>query len=182
MTGAAAIVAAASPWLAGLFGIGTAVFAERAFRAASQAEPPDRWRGGDSYFGGFDEKQEIEERTGRDSMRARAAALQSVATFLGAGAAVEAAAASQTGLVSETLVTAGIVVALGPSASRWIKTSREIEFTKAWYLRLKWSIQRKWIASQDPAVEDAAFAEEHPREASILKREEQREAPDRAVP
>ena len=168
---AAGLLSAAAPWLAAAFGIATAVFAERAFRAASQAVPPDRWRGDNSLSVDFDMREETQEHLVRDTMNARAGALQSVATFLGAGAAVEAAAASQSGDVGQVLAALGVAVALLPSIGRWLEASREIQFTKAHYIRMQWSVPRKYIASPDLAEEDAAFAKAHPHEAAVLKRQ-----------
>ncbi|HEV2740350.1 MAG TPA: hypothetical protein VGU66_17460 [Candidatus Elarobacter sp.] len=160
----------AAPWLAAALGIATAVAAERAFRMASDAEPPERWRGEDSYFGGsVDMDEEIDGKATRGSLRERAAALQAIATYLAAGAAIEAAAASQLSLIAEALVIIGLVVAVAPSIWRWVQAENAIAYTKAWYVRMAWSVPRKWIASSDPAVEDAEFAKAHSREARILR-------------
>lgn len=176
MSATVSFIDALAPWLALALGIATAVFAEQAFRAASDAEPPDRWRGDDSYFTDFDQREETQERMGRDMMRARAGALQSVATFLGAGAAVEAAAASQSGFVATSLTLGGLLIAIVPSVIRWAKASREIQVTKAWYVRLAWSKTRKYSPTKgDTALEDAAFAKDHPKEAAIEIRSRQRE-------
>jgi hypothetical protein len=167
----AAIAANSAPWLAALLAIAAAVVAEKAFRAAGQAEPPDLWPGEKTFFSNVDVNQEIRERAGRDSMKVRAAGLQSIATFIGAGAAVEAAAASQSGPLSVGLVTTGILVAAVPTIIRWKKAQDEVAFTNADSLRTSWAISRKLIASSDPVVENAAFAKAHPREAAILKRQ-----------
>ena len=112
----------------------------------------------------------------RACARTHAAALQSVATFFGTGTAIEAASASQVGVVAVILVTLGIIIALVPSLIRWAKAAREIATTKASFLRMSWSHDRKLIASQDWVAEDAFFAQEHPREASLLKRDKNRRA------
>lgn len=178
MTNIGGFVTAAAPLLAALFAIAAAVFAEQAFRAASEAEPPEPWRGDTGISINLDQNKEIQERTGRDSMKARAGALQSVATFFGAGAAVEAAAASQSGIVTEALVALGTAVAIIPSALRWLRSSQEIEETKAWYVRMSWSLGRKYKPTRgDPVLEDAAFAKDHPREAAIMKRRETKVKP-----
>jgi hypothetical protein len=165
------VVSTPAVWLATLLGIAAAAVAEKAFNASSEAEPPDRWRGEDSYSADFEQKEEIAERTVRDALKSQAAALQSVSTLFAAGAAIEAAAASQAGPIGVVLTAAGLIVAIVPAISRWVKASREIEYTKAWYCRLAWSGPRKYIRMDDPAAEDEAFAEEHPYEAKILKRQ-----------
>ena len=107
----------------------------------------------------------------RACARTHAGALQSVATFLGAGTAIEAAAASQVNVVALILVTLGVIIALVPSLIRWAKAGREIATTKAHFIRMSWSHDHKYVASQGWTAEGAMFAEEHPREAFLQKRE-----------
>jgi len=160
-----------APWIAGVLGIAAAIAGERAFVTSSDAVPPERWRGEDVFFGsGLDVTGEIHEKASRGSMRQRAAALQTIATYLAAGAAVEAAAASQHGVVAEVLVLLGVLLPAVFTFRRWVEAEREIAYTRAWFLRMEWSIPRKLIASSDPAIEAAEFAKVHPREARILSK------------
>ena len=93
-------------WLSAIFGIGTAVAAERAFWMARQGEPPDFWPGSGIHFVDIHAK-DSQDMCARACTRTHAGALQSVATFLGAGTAIEAAAASQVNVGALILVTAG---------------------------------------------------------------------------
>jgi hypothetical protein len=65
--------------------VGAAVSSERAFRAASAGEPPDRRRGEDNYFDDIDDTEEEKELALRASMGILAATYQSIATYLAAG-------------------------------------------------------------------------------------------------
>jgi hypothetical protein len=164
------VVAFITPWLAAAFAVASAVAAERAFRLSTQAQPPERWRGQDMFHTGLDFKEEVNERSARNALAIRAAATQSIATYLAAAAAIEAAAASQHGFVAALAATFGIAFA-GVLAVRRMRTARRnIAYDVAWFVQMNWSADRKWVYSGDPAVEDAKFAEDHPTEAAVLKR------------
>ena len=158
-----------APWIATVLGIGAAVAAERAFVHSSAGSTPDRWHGADIFYDGLGIEQESDERMARDCAREAAAAWQIGATYLAAGAAVEAAAASQHDVVALALTIFG-VLSLAPIVVRYVRAREQREWLRAWYLRGKWDSARKWIHSQDYDEEDALFAREHPREAAALKR------------
>jgi len=164
---AAAFIA---PWLSAAFAVASAVAAERAFRLATKAQPPERWRGEDMFHTGADFKEEVDERSARNTLAIRAAATQSIATYLAAAAAVEAAAASQHRVVAALAVAFGIAFAAILSLRRLRTSRRNIAYDVAWFARMKWTSDRKWVYSGDRAIEEAKFAEEHPTEAGALKR------------
>ena len=143
-----------------------AIAAERAFYYSAKASTPDRWRG--AFLSSVNREKEIDERNARGRGRALAAALQSIATYLAAGAAIEAAAASQRGYASFSLLAIGIMFVV-PALRRRVKAQAEMRYTDAWFKRLSWAISRKYVSSSDPAEEDAAFAHDHPKEAKILR-------------
>jgi hypothetical protein len=155
LSNALSIVSAAAPWVAAVFGIAAAVMAEQAFRESSQAEPPDLWRGSYSPFEDYDHAKEVEERSARDAARAKAGGFQSIATFFGAGAAIEAAAASQIGIVAAILVIIGIATATVPTIARYRRTKAEVAKSNAWYSGLKQTLSQRYGASPRRAVEKA---------------------------
>ena len=152
LTDALGIVSATAPWVAAIFGVAAAVLAERAFRESSQAEPPDLWRGSYSPFEDFDHSKEVDERSARDAARATAGGFQSVATFFGAGAAIEAAGASQTGIVAAILVVIGIATAIVPSIRRYRRIKAEVTKSNAWYGSLRQTLSQRYGSSTRPAV------------------------------
>lgn len=159
-----------TPWLSAAFAVASAVAAEHAFRLSTEAQPPERWRGQDLFHTGLDFKEEVNERSARNALAIRAAATQSIATYLAAAAAIEAAAASQHGVVGALAAAFGIAFA-GILAFRRMRTARRnITYDIAWFVRMNWSTDHKLLYSGDPAVEDAKFAEDHPAEADVLKR------------
>jgi hypothetical protein len=161
-------VAAVAPWLSAVFVIGAAVAAERAFRLSTQAQPPERWRGEDTFHTEFDFKQEVDERSARNALAIRGAATQSMATYLAAAAAIEAAAASQHAIAAILAAAFGIAFAALLSFRRVQTARRNIAYDVA-CVRMNWATDRKWVHLADPADEDTKFAEEHPAEADVLK-------------
>ncbi len=163
-------VVLAAPWFSAALAIGAAAAAERSFRMATAAQPPERWRGDDVFHTGIDIDEEIDDRSRRDVSGIDAAAMQSIATYLAAAAAIEAAAASQHGLPAIGVSALGISFAGALSVRRWLIAFRDIAYGRAWFIRMKWAMPRKYIHLKDPTAEDAAFAEDHPVEARALLR------------
>ncbi len=134
------------------------------------------------FYSGFNQDQESNERLQRDCAREVAASYQIAATYLAAGAAVEAAAASQHGWIASILATAGVLCVV-PSARRAWNAREQILYLEAWYVHLNWTIARKMLHSQNWDEEDALFSQEHPREGRILaKRRFDRMAPKEVEP
>jgi hypothetical protein len=163
------LVVLIAPWLSALFAIGAAIAAERSFRQATEAQPPERWRGEDAIPSGIDFKEEIDERSHRNAIGIDAAATQSIATYLAAAAAIEAAGASQHGAVAILATAFGLVFAGALSGRRMLNARRNVEYERASFIRMKWDIDRKWVRA-DEAAEDQKFAEDHPAEARVLRR------------
>lgn len=157
-----------APWVATALGIAAAIAAEQSFRFSNKGAPPDRWSGDFGVRFDFEHK-EIGERAGRDCAREAAAASQAVATYLAAGAAVEATASSQHGSVAVALATVGCISAV-PAAIRFLIARRSMAYTNAWYMRLRWALRRRYAPPEERAADDAAFARSHPKEDKLLDR------------
>lgn len=164
----AEVAASSAPWAATALGIIAAIAAEQSFRYGDKAAPPDRWSGDRSVRLDFENK-ELGERAARDCGREASAAWQAVATYLAAGAAIEATAASQHGSVSLALAIIGCCSAV-PAVIRFLNARRSMNYISAWYMRLRWATRRRYVPPAERAADDAAFAKDHPKEAKLLKR------------
>lgn len=158
----------AAPWLSAILGVAGAVTGYLAFTAASAAEPPERWSGEGASFT-LDQAPEIREHSDRDVLRIRTRARQAIATVLTAGAAIIAGAASGHGAWLAGLAIIVLLLSVGLSGITLYRARQQICYEQAWCCWSMWSHHRSRsrTTSQD---ENAAFAEEHPVEARILRR------------
>ncbi len=156
------VAAAATPWLAALFGIGAAGAAQHAFSRANEAGPVQNWN--DAALP-RERDREISERAKSREWEIDSENAQTLATHLATGAAIEGAAASQHDLIAIVLAVIGLVVPTVGSLVNRARLQFRKDYVRASKLQLKWYLDHKL----SPEEREAGFAREHPREANVLK-------------
>jgi hypothetical protein len=152
-----------APWIALFFAISAALAAQLAFIRATEAGPEKTWQ--DAALP-WDRAREIDEHAKRYDLEIAGARLQTLATCLATGSALEAAAASQHGFVAVILVILGAALAAVGLLMNVLQSRRRSMYRKASMVNLQWNLDHKYLTAEE---KETGFAREHPREAKAIK-------------